>query len=133
MFDSKPRLQTRGAQGAEHGQRILVELEVMRMCPRALHLDGCGIRVARPTHALDDPFREEHPDLLVVVQLWMSLQRCECRTSSLVVARRIELEPVAAPEAHVTVGAEVRAWSGDREIDVEDDSSEHGADDSLRR
>ncbi len=63
----------------------------------------------------------------------MPLQRRERRAPRLVVARRVELEPVALPEPRVTLGAEVGAGLGDREVDVEDDSSEHGADDSLRR
>ncbi len=67
---------------------------------------------------------EEHPDLLVVVELGMPLQRRERGAPRFVVARRVELEPVALAEAAVALGPEVGAGPGDREVDVEDDCSQ---------
>ena len=107
VFESRPSFSPAAAQRVEHGQRVVVQLEVVRVRPRTLHLDGRAVRVARPAHPLDDPLGEEHPDLLVVVELGMTLQRRERRAPSLVVARRVELEPVALPETHVPLRAEV--------------------------
>ena len=63
----------------------------------------------------------------------MPLERRERRAARLVVAGRVELEPVARAEPPVALGAEVRARLGDREIDVEDDGAQPAsAERSLR-
>ena len=56
------------------------------------------VGVADPAHALDDPLREEDPDLLVVVELGVPLQRRERGAARFVVARGIELEAVPLAE-----------------------------------
>ena len=77
-------LQAAPAQLLEHRQRIVVELEVMCVAPRSLHLAGGGVGVADPAHPLDDPLGEEDPDLLVVVELGMppSVVKAALRASS---------------------------------------------------
>ena len=50
------------------------QLEVVRVCPRALHLAGGCVGVADAAHALDDALGEANPDLLVVVELGVALQ-----------------------------------------------------------
>src|SRR5262249_16292562 len=111
----------------EHGRRVVVELEVHRLRPAALHLDGGGVRVALAAHAADDPLREEHPDLLVVIDLRVTLDLGERRRPRGLVARRVEVEPVPPAELAVAVRAEVRPRTGDREVDVEDDRAQHGS------
>ena len=87
--------------------------------PRVRHLGGAGVRVAAAAHSLDDPLREEHPGLLVVLELGMALERLERVPASILVAGRVEVEPVALAEPPVPVWAEVRARLGQREVDVE--------------
>ena len=41
----------------------------MGVLPGVGHLRGAGVRVADPSHALDDPLGEEDPDLLVMLEL----------------------------------------------------------------
>ncbi len=50
-------LQPALAQRLEHRQRVVVQLEVVRVRPRALHLDRRGVGVAAAAHPLDDPLR----------------------------------------------------------------------------
>ena len=122
-------LETAIAQRVEHRQRVVVELEVHRLRPAPLHLDGGGVGVAGAAHADDDPLGEQHPDLLVVVELGMPFHLGEGLDARLVVAGGVEVEAVAEPERAVAVGAEVRAGPGDREIDVEDDCPQHAGED----
>ncbi len=96
---------------------------MVRVRPGTFHLDGSRVGVAGAAHALDDPLREEHPDLLVVVELRMALQRRERGSPGGVVPTRIELEAVPPSEAHVPLGPEVGARPGDREIHVEHDGT----------
>ena len=77
MFESSPSFKPAAAQRVERRERVVVELEVVRVLPGALHLDGRRVRVAAPAHPLDDPLGEEHPDLLVVVELRVPLQAVE--------------------------------------------------------
>ena len=76
------------AQLVEHRQRVVEQLEVLGTLPRARHLDGARVRVAGAAHPLDDPLGEEDPDLLVVVELGMPLQRRDRLAARGVVAGR---------------------------------------------
>ncbi len=98
----------------------------MRVRPPSLHLHGSAIGVPRASHPDDDPFGEEHPDLLVVVELGMTLDLGEGRRPCLLVPGRIEVEAVAEPEPVVTLRPEVRPRPGQREIDIEDDCAKRG-------
>ena len=111
------------AQPIEHGQCVVVELEVRGVGPPALHLDGGLVRVADAAHAANDPLGEEHPDLLVVVELRVALHLRERRRAGFVVPRRVELEPVPAAELAVALGPQVGPGPGQGEIDVEDDGA----------
>src|ERR671934_87858 len=52
--------------GLEHGQRVLVQLEVRRVQPALRHLDGALVRRVRvAAHPADDLLGEYDPDLLV--------------------------------------------------------------------
>src|SRR5262249_42427943 len=72
-------------------------------------------------HASDDLLREEHPDLLVVVELRVPFQRPDCAGARLAVALGVELEIEALAEAPIALGPEVRARLGDREVDLAED------------
>ena len=106
-FESSPIFRPRPRSVVEHGQRVVVELEVRRVRPASLHLDRGRVRVPRAAHADDDPLGEQHPDLLVVVELGMPLHLRERGGARLLVAAWVEVEPVAEPERAVAVRAEV--------------------------
>jgi hypothetical protein len=95
----QPDLQVVPAQLFQHRQRVLEELEVVRVLPPAGHLDGAFVGpLGVAPHSPDDPFREEHPDLLVVLELGMLLERLDGRCASLGMLGRVELEPETAPQ-----------------------------------
>ena len=88
----------------------------------------------RPAHADDHALGEEHPDLLVVVELGMPLHLRERRRPRLLVPRGVEVEPVPQPERAVPVRPEVGPGLREREVDVEDDGAKHATEDrSLPR
>ena len=120
-------LEVPGAEVVEHRQRVLEELEVVGALPGACHLEGARIRVAGAAHALDDPLGEEHPDLLVVVELRVPLQRRDRVAARLLVAVRLELEAEPRAEPAVTLGPEVGARLREREVHVEDDGLDHSS------
>ena len=92
------------------------------MLPGSRHLDRALVRALRVTaHPADDPLGEEHPDLLVVIELRMAFDRLDRSRASLRVSLRIELEPEAAPERLVSLRSEVRPRLDQREVDVEED------------
>ena len=109
-----------------------VALEVVGVLPRTCHLGRGGVGIAAAAHAHDDALGEEHPQLLVVVELGVPFERIERGPPGLVVQRGVEREPISAPDPDVAVGPEVRPGHGDREVDVEDDGAKlrHAADDS---
>src|SRR5439155_22412457 len=99
------------------------DLEVLRVFPgtRPLGRSFVGaIRVA--AHAADDLLREEGPDLLVVVELRMALERLDGVRPRLRVSGRVELEPEPPAESPVALRAEIGARLGNREVDVEENS-----------
>src|ERR671914_128076 len=118
-------LEAVAAQLLEHGQNVLVEIEVLGALPRARHLDRA---FARPRdlspHANDDLLRERDPDFLVVDELRMALdalERCGARIS---VAGGFELEAEPLAETAVTLGTEFRPRPRQREVDIEENGSE---------
>src|SRR5437764_878275 len=125
-------LQSARAQIVEHRQRVLEELEVVGALPGARHLHRARIRVAGAAQALDDPLREEHPHLLVVVELRVALQRRDRVPAGLVVAVRGEVEAEVRPEPAIALGPEVRARLREREVDVEDDGLDHSSHSATR-
>src|ERR1041385_3111990 len=89
--------QVGGPKGGEHTVNVVVELEVLVPLPAARNLDRAvvgGARV-RAAHAAHDPLGEAKPDLVVVLELGMASQIDERRVASLLVASRLEPEPVA--------------------------------------
>ena len=123
MFESSPSFKPRARSAVERRQRVVVQLEVVRVRPRA-----------RPSRRRRRTCRRAPPI--------PSMIRCVKRTqissswsssggacsvanavaARVVVARRVEVEPVARTERAVALGPEVGAGLGDREVDVEDDA-----------
>ena len=121
----QPDLQPMFPHRRQRRQRIVVQLEMNRMRPAPLHLHRCRIGVAPAAHPQDDPLGEEHPDLLVVIQLRMPLHLRERSRARLVVPGRLEVEPVSEPERPVSVRSEVRPRPCEGEVDVEDGRAQH--------
>src|SRR5918999_4514169 len=77
----------------QHRQRVLVQVEVLRALPGARHRHGAFAGALGLTaHAADDVLGEPDPDLLVVLELWMSLDVLDRRGPRSVVPRGIELK-----------------------------------------
>ena len=113
------------AQEVQHRQRVVVELEVLRAHPAPLHLGRGPTRVALAAHPDDDPLGEENPDLLVVVELGMALELADRSRARLLVARRVEVEPVAEPKPLVALRPEIGPGPRKSEVDVEDHRAKH--------
>ena len=92
--------------------------------PGGRHLGRRAAGIASTAHALHDPLGEEHPDLLVVVELRMPLEPGDCGAARLVVAPRVELEAIAEAKSLVALRPEIGARPGEREVDVEDDRAQ---------
>ncbi len=113
------------AQLFEHRLDVLVDVEVVGVLPRMLDLLGDRPRRRRVSaHADDDSLRELDPELLVMAEVRMLLQRLERSRPRLVVPRDVELDPVTAPDAEVSLGPELGAGTGEGEVDVEEDGFE---------
>src|SRR5207248_719477 len=119
----------------EDRQRVLVEVEVVVLLPRALDRDGAlAGALAVAAHAADDPLGERDPDLLVVPELRMPLERLDGRGPRLLITGRIEAQPELLAAAAVARRAELGARPHEREVDVEEDGAErHGAASSSQR
>ena len=116
----------------ESRKRVLVEREALVLLPGAHELRGARARsLAFAAHAEHDLLGERDPDLVVVGVIGMALQRVERVEPGLLVACRVEHEPVPLADLAVSLGAELGAGPGKREVDVEDDCLEHSAEDSL--
>src|SRR5205085_9290551 len=77
----------------EHRQGVLVQVEVAVLLPGPLDRDGALARaLAVAAHAAHDPLRELDPDLLVVPELRVPLERLDGSRARLLVPRRVELE-----------------------------------------
>jgi hypothetical protein len=119
------QLEPAAPQLLEHRQDVLVQVEVLRALPGLLDLEGAFTRPLRvPAHPDHDPLREQEPDLLVVLELRMALNGVVSAHTRFVVARGVELEPVATANPHVSVRAQFRPGSRDGEVDVEENRSQ---------
>ena len=115
-----------GPERLEHGDRVVVEVEVGVDLPAADDLDGAGARaVGSAAHATDDVLGERDPDLLVVLELGVHPQVGEGRDPRLLVALRVEAEPVRVPHPPVRIGPELRPGPREGEVDVEQDGPQH--------
>ena len=89
--------------------------------------------LAVAAHAADDVLREQHPQLLVVLELRVPPQVVQRRQPRLLVAAGIEAEAVPLAEPPVPLRPELRPRSRQREVDVEEHGLEHAAEDSRGR
>ena len=122
----EPDFQAVRTELCEDRQRVLEELEVRRLLPTARHLDRALVgAVGVAAHAANDPLSEEHPDLLVVVELRVPLDRLDRGGARLRVSRGVELEPEPPSEQLIAVRAQVGPRLDEREVDVEEDGFEH--------
>src|SRR5438874_1881425 len=118
-------LQPRAAQHVEHGNDVVVQLEVLVQFPAARDLDRAIVRGGRCSpHAENDPLGEREPDLVVVLEVRVALERGQRRLPSFLVTGRIEREPVSRSRAHVSLRPELGPGTGEREVDVEEDRSQ---------
>jgi hypothetical protein len=116
------------AQLGEHGEDVLVQLEVLRMQPAVRDLLGKGAHVLTgATHPAHDVLREADPDLGVVLELGMVLQVLDGGDPGVVVALSVENEPEAVPGGAVALRTEQRPRLRQREVDVEEDGLERRA------
>ena len=114
------------AQLVQHGQRVLVQREVLVALPLAHHVRRTRPCPGRVTaHPQDDLLGEGDPDLLVVHELVVALQRLDRSRTRLVVAIRVEHEAVALADSAVSLGPELRPGSKQREVDIEENCSKH--------
>ena len=99
-FVSRPIFKPARAQLVEHGDRVLVQLEVLVQLPALRDVDGARVRRGlHAAHAEHDALGEREPDLVVVVELGVPLEMHERRVARLVEARRVERQPVALADA----------------------------------
>src|SRR5690242_13759706 len=121
----KADLQACAAQLVQHGNDVVVQLEVLVPLPAARDLDRALVRGGRlSSHAANDPLREREPDLVVVLEVGMAFERGQRRLPSLLVTGRVEREPVSRSGAHVSLRPELGPGTGEREVDVEEDRSQ---------
>ena len=91
----EPETELRGAQLVEHGERVLVQLEVLRHFPTLLDLGRTlGRNLLRPAHPDEDLGREAVPDRVVMQKLWVALEVQCGRLACIVVAGRVERDAV---------------------------------------
>jgi hypothetical protein len=106
---------------------------VLGALPGARLLDGAVVGTVRvAAHTADDPLGEQHPDLLVVVELGVPLERLDGGHARIGVPRGIELEPEPPSHPLVPLGPEVRPGHDEREVDVEEDCAEGHTGDGRR-
>ena len=115
----------------EHGQRVLVQREVLVPLPLAHHVSGAlagfpGIAA----HPEDDLLRERDPDLLVVHELVVALERLDRSQPRVRVEAGLEREPVPLPHAPVPLRPQLRPGPKQGEVDVEQDGLQHSTEDS---
>ena len=118
-------LQVEPAQLLEDGQRVLVEVEVAVLLPGALDRGGAFARpLALAAHTADDPLGEGDPNLLVVLQLRVPLERRDGRGSRVLVAGRVELEAELLAAPPVALRPELGPRASEREVDVQEDCAD---------
>ena len=102
--------------------------------PLAHHVGRARPRAAGiAAHPEDDLLGERDPDLLVVHELVVALQRLDRAGASVRVPIGVEREPVPLPDAPVPLGPELRPGPKEREVDVEQDGLEHRIEDRSAR
>jgi hypothetical protein len=132
----EPELEAMRAKLLQHGQRVLVERELVVQLPRLDDVGGtrrCCLRVDVVPHAADDALGEGDPDVVVVDELWTPLQRRDRMLAGRVVAPRVEHEPVPLADVPVALWAELGAGQGEREVHVEEDGPNHAAEGTAGR
>jgi hypothetical protein len=118
----EPELHPLEPEVRQHGERVLVEIEVRRVEPPGR--DGFRHRAdarAPAAHPPDDVLREADPDLLVVLELGVVAEVLDRRGSRLGVEGGIERQPVPLPGRPVALGAQQGAGLREGEVDVEED------------
>src|SRR5471030_925364 len=93
--------------------------------PAALHLDSRGVRWPFPAHAPNDLLGEENPDLLVVVELRMTLHLGDRVSPRFLIPSRIEVEPVAQPKLPISVRPKLGPGPRQGEVNIEDNGPQH--------
>src|SRR5262245_61816361 len=117
-----------GTERLERRKRVLVEEEVLVPLPFADDLDRALPRALRvASHPANDLLREADPQVLVVDEIGMTLQRLDRSASGVVVERAVEGQPMSGADALVPRRPELGPRPEEREVDVEEDGSEHGA------
>ena len=87
-----------GSERIEHGDGVVVEVEVGVDLPATDDLDGAGARaVGSAAHATNDVLGERDPDLLVVLELGVHPQVGEGRDPRLLVPLRVEARARVSP------------------------------------
>ena len=90
------------------------------------HVAGSARVAAHPEH---DLLGERDPDLLVVHELVVALERLDRSDARVRVAVRVEREPVPLPDAPVPLRPQLRPGPKQREVDVEQDGLQHATED----
>src|SRR4051795_9420725 len=97
----------------ERRQDVFEDLEVVRVLPCACHLDRAFVgAIGVAAHAADDLLSEEHPNLLVVVELRVPLERRDGVRPRIRVALGFELDPEPLAQPLVALRAEIGAGLG---------------------
>ena len=118
-------------QHLEGRQRVVVEEEVLVLLPLAHDRGRARARAfVVAAHAADDVLREADPEVLVVRELGMVLQVIEGGQSGRVVPLRDRAPGRAARRSARIPPAPARARPEEREVDVEQDSFQHGTEDT---
>ncbi len=123
----EPELEPVAAQLLEHGQRILVERELVVGLPHADQIHRAGVRsLGVASHPPDDLLGERDPDLVVVLELRMALERRVRGEPGRLVPLRVERQAVPLAEPPVSLRAELGTGQREGEVDVEEDGPDHG-------
>jgi hypothetical protein len=100
----QPDLETAAAEYVEHGERVLVEGEVLVPLPLAHHVGRARSSTAGvAAHAEHDLLGERDPDLFVVDELAVPLQLLDRCGARFAVAIGVEDEPVP-PDSPIPLG-----------------------------
>ena len=110
----------------QHRQDVLEQLEVLRHAPAFLDL-GRAVASERlgTAHTDEDLLGEAVPDRLVVQQLRMTFEVEDRGLARIVVAARVERDPVARSNARVAIRGELGPGTAEGEVDVEEDGAQH--------